>query len=1423
MSADRSTSSINLGSGSGSGAQNFVVCVRVRGGANAAESAEQLAAGKGIWVLDEAANSISATETHPSRAKRGNGGAGADANATYAFKFDSVLPPTQTTADLFEAHIAPIVSAAVDGYNGTVFAYGQTGSGKTYTMSGTESEPGVIPRAISEVFRIIAEDNAREFLVRVSYLELYNEQLKDLLANRPTPASPIKGGRTHTSQAGGQLRIVEEKGRVAIAGLQEEIVTSTKDVLSLIEKGQASRHVGATDWNEHSSRSHCVLQVTIESRERDAGKAGKEVRLSQLNLIDLAGSERAASQVERRKEGAFINKSLLTLGTVISKLTESGADGAAASSTALSNHIPYRDSKLTRILQTSLGGNARVAVICTMSPLSEHAVESLSTLSFGKRCKMVVSHAKRGVIMDDKALLKRYREELDDLRKQLEGKEAAGLTPNTSFMDLQSEQEDQKKALAALGVQKAETEKEVEEMTLKRSELKSQISHLTRLILTGERIKTNTDGKSGEGTEGLLDVTQSPLRRKGRLTESFLPLGASPKIKEMVDVFGSTTRLPPLETASAVSASPSTGPSPSKSTNFRSSVVEGDLALLRRGLRDARDTHKSTETNQRATIASLEARNAALQAQISAQERELDEAEGAWLKIKTERDEYRDALEEALEQRDAFETAADTERLAKEQAQAELETEAARYEERLEEEATRFQTRLDEEIRLLQLVGRFRETSSADGSVTELKEEVERLSKAKTDAENELERVRQQTETTIADSERARRDAEQAAERYRAEATELGRLRGDLEEYRARTSALELELSQTRKRSGGGGSMGVGDASELQRRRAELEEKERNLVRREALLAQRERAPPASPRPLPIPGHPSVSPSKMMRPLPSPNPSATSIRTLSDPPPSSAQTSELQQKNAALTAQVRELEVKLAKAEEDARVAVMGTETERKSSPSPTIAEKMEKLVELQMQVDEQAAKIDSLTQELAEERSKKARPLPSIPAPGSPTRSPSKLSQDVTAAWSKASSEVGTSPSRFPQPLGFNRTRTLTALAQTSLERPIPIRPSSMSPSISSGGGFRLQRAGSMREWKKYDSNASLADQASGALKVGGAPGDPSALTIEDAVKAEREEITRLNAVISSQRVLMADLEGSVAKWKERLGAQQQIIDELVKHGEQDEKNRKRATLMSTPSSPLKRPSSLVGSPLPPTPSPLMAIPGLQLADSSNNPRPLPVPGQGPAPRDLPNPWMQSPSVASEYSTAMSSPVWGSALSRDGSIRSTAASMQENRPLGRQGSVKGLMIGQPYVGEYGVRHRTQSELGPAHSEGMGYGHAGYGSSQYGAKAKYDVMAAHTAGRPAPIPVPIPETANEASSSLSAPVGSPRKPRKTIEADMAMLQGMPSVERSKSKLLNSPAGGGAEGGRPPRSRTASKEIQALLNANGKRAASEWYI
>ncbi|SPO31009.1 related to Kinesin [Ustilago trichophora] len=308
----------------------------------------------------------------------------------------------------------PLIRAALDGYDAVVFAYGQTASGKTFTLSGDEKgqEAGIIPRAVRDIFRGIKQSSARrEYLLRASYLEIWNEVVKDLLEPSNVPQV-----RDDKRKRGGKGTTVQP--------LREEIVTSPAQVRELLNRGQANRHVGATDWNERSSRSHTCFKITIESWERDTeamqgGRSGKKVTVSELCLIDLAGSEKYVSQgSDRRAEGAHINKSLLTLGKVIYALSEKSS---------AAGHIPYRDSKLTRILQNSLSGNARVAVVCTINPNPSAVDESLSTLSFAKRIKKVGLNARRneidgntgGLGAEAQALILRYQTEAEALRRMV--------------------------------------------------------------------------------------------------------------------------------------------------------------------------------------------------------------------------------------------------------------------------------------------------------------------------------------------------------------------------------------------------------------------------------------------------------------------------------------------------------------------------------------------------------------------------------------------------------------------------------------------------------------------------------------------------------------------------------------------------------------------------------------------------------------------------------------------------------------------------------------------------------------------------------------------------------------------------------------------------------------------------------------------
>ncbi|KAJ3016780.1 NADH-ubiquinone oxidoreductase chain 1 [Thoreauomyces humboldtii] len=422
---------------------------------------EESSGNPAVWEIDDRVNRVALSFDFAERNRK---------PATEYF-FDAVQVGSDNK-DLYEDSAKSVVRASMEGINGTVFAYGQTASGKTYSMMGVDEQPGVIPQAVDDIFGYIREQSGdREYLLRVSYMEIYNETIRDLL-------SPDQI----------DLRIHEDRKRgVFVSPLKEEIVTSPKQVMRIIRKGEENRHFGATDYNEHSSRSHTIFQMIIESRERGQSGAASPrvggpgsargrgtVMISQLNLIDLAGSEKATTDMDRRKEGAFINKSLLTLGTVISKLT----DGKPTAG----NHIPYRDSKLTRILQSSLSGNARISVICTISPAGPNAEETQNTLKFASRVKKVTVNAQANRIVDEKALLQKYKQEIDELRQEL---------MNTNEL-LERERRQQPQSAGsgagAIDSERKKFEEQLEEGQIARTALKERIDHLTNLILTSKTI-----------------------------------------------------------------------------------------------------------------------------------------------------------------------------------------------------------------------------------------------------------------------------------------------------------------------------------------------------------------------------------------------------------------------------------------------------------------------------------------------------------------------------------------------------------------------------------------------------------------------------------------------------------------------------------------------------------------------------------------------------------------------------------------------------------------------------------------------------------------------------------------------------------------------------------------------------------------------
>ncbi|XP_073852797.1 kinesin-like protein KIF7 isoform X13 [Macaca fascicularis] len=299
------------------------------------------------------------------------------------FGFHVVLAEDAGQEAVYQACVQPLLEAFFEGFNATVFAYGQTGSGKTYTMgeasvaSLLEDEQGIVPRAMAEAFKLIDENDLLDCLVHVSYLEVYKEEFRDLL-------------EVGTASRDIQLR-EDEHGNVVLCGVKEVDVEGLDEVLSLLEMGNAARHTGATHLNRLSSRSHTVFTVTLEQRGRAPSRlprpAHGQLLVSKFHFVDLAGSERVlktGSTGERLKESIQINSSLLALGNVISALGDPQRRGS---------HIPYRDSKITRILKDSLGGNAKTVMIACVSPSSSDFDETLNTLNYASRAQNIRNRA----------------------------------------------------------------------------------------------------------------------------------------------------------------------------------------------------------------------------------------------------------------------------------------------------------------------------------------------------------------------------------------------------------------------------------------------------------------------------------------------------------------------------------------------------------------------------------------------------------------------------------------------------------------------------------------------------------------------------------------------------------------------------------------------------------------------------------------------------------------------------------------------------------------------------------------------------------------------------------------------------------------------------------------------------------------------
>ncbi|XP_041844251.1 kinesin-like protein kif7 isoform X2 [Melanotaenia boesemani] len=300
------------------------------------------------------------------------------------FACDFLFEENCCQEEVYSVSVQPLIEAFFQGFNATVFAYGQTGSGKTYTIgeanisSFRDEEQGVIPRAVADVFKLLDENDLTDFSVRVSYLEVYKEEFKDLL---------------EVETASKDIHIREDKGNIVLCGVKECEVEGLDEVLSLLESGNTARHTGATQMNPNSSRSHTIFTLYMDQRRGSsrlygtAANSGPQMLSSKFHFVDLAGSERilrTGNTGERLKESIQINSGLLALGNVIGALGDPKRKGS---------HIPYRDSKITRILKDSLGGNSKTLMIACISPSSSDFDESLNTLNYAMRARNIQNRA----------------------------------------------------------------------------------------------------------------------------------------------------------------------------------------------------------------------------------------------------------------------------------------------------------------------------------------------------------------------------------------------------------------------------------------------------------------------------------------------------------------------------------------------------------------------------------------------------------------------------------------------------------------------------------------------------------------------------------------------------------------------------------------------------------------------------------------------------------------------------------------------------------------------------------------------------------------------------------------------------------------------------------------------------------------------
>ncbi|KAI0126605.1 kinesin motor domain-containing protein [Xylariales sp. AK1849] len=416
-------------------------------------------------------------------------GPGALSNKTY--NFDRVFSPAADQSMLYDDVVKPVLDEMLGGYNCTIFAYGQTGTGKTYTMSGDMSETfgllsdaaGIIPRVLHSLFNTLEMEETESF-VKCSFIELYNEELRDL--------------NSHEEHA--KLKIFDDTSRkghptTIVQGMEESHIKTAAEGIKLLQNGSLKRQVAATNCNDLSSRSHTVFTITACIKR--TGEDGEDyISAGKLNLVDLAGSEniqRSGAENKRAAEAGLINKSLLTLGRVINALVDRGS------------HIPYRESKLTRLLQDSLGGRTKTCIIATISPAKSNLEETISTLDYAFRAKNIRNKPQVNQKINKKTLLKEFTYEIERLKSEL----IATRTRNGVYLSNESYEE----MTVESESRRIQTEEQVAKIETLESNLRNKVQELFSLTSSFMGLKKDHEATKSQldETQGILDQTELVL------------------------------------------------------------------------------------------------------------------------------------------------------------------------------------------------------------------------------------------------------------------------------------------------------------------------------------------------------------------------------------------------------------------------------------------------------------------------------------------------------------------------------------------------------------------------------------------------------------------------------------------------------------------------------------------------------------------------------------------------------------------------------------------------------------------------------------------------------------------------------------------------------------------------------------------------